>query len=146
MSDKHTICLGNDIDRMVAKGWIDRAPNGWFVTFEEETRTLIQNAKFHAMITDIAKSRNWLYAGAKRSLLCWKRVLVNQFYAEINVPSEIVPSLDGMRVVIVNDTTSDMGKKRAAQFVEYLYSLGAEYRVVWSEPALRAYEELRRAA
>lgn len=146
MSDKYIICLDNDIERAKAKRWIDKAPNGWCVTFEEESRSLIQNAKFHAMITDVARKFNWIYAGEKRSLLCWKRVLVNQFYQEINVDSEIVPSWDGKRVVIVNDTTSDMGKKRAAEFVEHLYALGAELKIVWSEPALRAYEEMRRAA
>ena len=146
MSDKHIICLDSDIERAKAKRWIDKAPDGWCVTFEEESRSLIQNSKFHAMITDIARHFNWIYAGEKRSLLCWKRVLVNQFYQEINVDSEIVPSWDGKRVVIVNDTTSDMGKKRGAMFVEHMYALGAELKLVWSEPALKAYEELRRAA
>ena len=146
MSDKHIICLDSDIERAKAVRMVQRAPAGWFVTFEEESRSLIQNAKFHAMITDIAKFFKWIYAGEKRSLLCWKRVLVNQFYQEINVDSEIVPSWDGKRVVIVNDTTSDMGKRRAADFVEYLYQLGADLKLVWSEPALRAYEEMRRAA
>lgn len=146
MSERHTLCLDTDLDRAKAKRWIEQAPKGWYVTFEEETRSLSQNAKTHAMITDIARHFNWLYAGSKRSLLCWKRVLVNQFYQEINVSSELVPSWDGQRVVIVNDTTSDMGKKRMGQFVEFLYALGAELKVRWSEPALKAYEELRRAA
>jgi hypothetical protein len=146
MKDDHIICLDTDIARAKAKRWIDAAPDGWCVTFTEETRSLIQNAKIHAMITDIAKHFGWMYAGQKRKLLCWKRVMVNQFYQEINVSSELVPSWDGQRVVIVNDTTSDMGKKRMAQFVEYLYALGAELKVRWSEPALKAYEELRRAA
>ena len=146
MSQRHTICLDTDIARAKAKRWIDSAPAGWFMTLEEETRSLAQNNKIHAMITDLAKAFNWIYAGERRTLLCWKRVMVNQFYETIKVDSEIVPSWDGKRVVIVNDTTSDMGKKRMAAFVEYLYSLGAELKIVWSEPAMRAYEELRRAA
>jgi len=145
MTERHTIFLDTDIARAKAKRWIDSAPKNWFVTFEEETRSLLQNNKVHAMLTDIARHFNWIYAGEKRTLLCWKRVMVNQFYQMINVDSEIVPSWDGKRVVIVNDTTSDMGKKRMAAFVEYLYALGADLRIVWSEPALKAYQELRAA-
>jgi hypothetical protein len=146
MSDQHFICLDTDIERARAKRWIDAAPEGWIMSLQEGTRTADQNAKFHAMITDIAKNRGWMWAGKKRTVTDWKRILVNQFENDAGIDTEIVPSLDGQRVVVLGSQTRAFGKKKASDFVEYLYALGAEYRVIWSEPAMRAYEEMRRAA
>lgn len=148
MSEPFAIQINTEADRNKAFRWLKACPLGWIVLFEAERRSALQNSKFHAMIGDIRKARGGLWAGKVRSLEDWKRILVNQFESELGVQTDIVPSLDSERVVVLGSQTREFGKKKAAAFVEYLYALGGspEWKVVWSEPAMAAYYELRKAA
>ena len=110
----------------------------------EPSRTLEQNAKFHAMIGDIAKQCTFL--GKKWSLEDWKRLLVDAFENASGEPSKVVPSLDGRRIVSLGTQTREFGKRQAAEFVESLYAYGAENNVVWTPAALKAYRTIREAA
>ena len=58
----------------------------------------------------------------------------------------MIPSLDGAQIIVVpKKGTSDLGKQQMSEFIEYLYSVGADYNIVWSEPSLKAFEEYREA-
>lgn len=52
-SDTKTFVLGDERDRHHVASLVARAPEGWTVTFKPPSRTLAQNARFHAMISDI---------------------------------------------------------------------------------------------
>ena len=49
------ILLWTQTDRDTAIKWIKKAPLGCIVEFRENKRTNTQNAKFWAMLTDVAK-------------------------------------------------------------------------------------------
>jgi hypothetical protein len=58
----------------------------------------------------------------------------------------MIPSLDGAQIIVVpKGGTSDMLKPVMSEFIEYLYSVGADYNISWSEPSLKAFEEYREA-
>ena len=86
---------------------------------QEETRTHDQNAKFHAIIADIAKQAE--HYGAKWDVESWKRFLIDQFASETGLrASKVAPSLDGYRIVQLGLQSRSFTKDQASQFVDWL--------------------------
>ena len=95
------------------------------LNMEEEHRTHDQNAKFHAIISDIAKQAE--HYGAKWDVESWKRFLIDQFATETGIhASKIAPSLDGHRLVQLGLQSRKFSKEQASQFVEWLEAWCAE--------------------
>ena len=100
------------------------------------------------MMGDIAKQAQHL--NQRRSLNCWKRLLIEAFVQILRDEAkaqgkpnpfpagEVLPSLDGLRIVQVEVLTRDFSVRQAALFIEYLYAYGADIGVVYSEPIREA--------
>jgi hypothetical protein len=69
------------------------APDGYAVSVSEPSRTLEQNAKFHAICSDIAKS-GYRWAGKARTAAQWKVLLVSGHATVTKEGSEMVPGLE----------------------------------------------------
>lgn len=96
---------------------VAEAPDGYVVTISEPTRSLEQNAKFHAICSDLADSPlAWL--GKRRTLLEWKVLLVSGHAVATKEGSEMVPGLEG-EFVNLRESTAAMSKKRGASLIEY---------------------------
>lgn len=124
---------------------VAHAPDGYMVTISEPKRKDVQNDKFHAMCSDFAKQAT--YIGRKWDTESWKRILVDQFAEEmrqagtpIHQEGEVIPSMDGRRVVQLGIQTRTFYVKEASAFIEYLYAVGAELGVVWSGQQEREVE------
>ena len=88
---------------------------------KDATRTCPQNAKFHAMIDEIAQQAQHL--GAKWDAEDWKRLLLHEFAKQMNLPqSRIIPSLDGSGIVQLGLQSRKLTKEQASDFVEFLYA------------------------
>jgi hypothetical protein len=102
-------------------------PEGWRVTFQEPTRTLEQNAKFHALCTDIARSGlKWM--GKRRTSDEWKVLLVSGHSVATKEGTEMVPGLEG-EFVNIRESTARMGVRRAASLIEYTLAFCAMHNV-----------------
>jgi len=109
------------------------------ITLGREKRSSDQNDKCHPMIRDIAKGMNHQLLGTNEKQ--WRYFLLANFQGQ-----SMIPSLDGTQIIVVpKGGTSDMLKPVMSEFIEYLYSVGADYNIVWSEPSLKAFEEYREA-
>ena len=87
------------------------------MTISEPTRTGGQNAKFHAICTDLARSgAQW--AGKRRSAAEWKVLLVSGHSVATKEGAEIVPGLEG-EFVNIRESTARMSVKRGASLIEY---------------------------
>ncbi len=136
---KKAVHLVGELQRRTAMSYVADAPLGLMMTLSEPTKKRIQEEKYHAMIGDLAAQIEHL--GRKWDADDMKRLLVDDF-AEImraagsplHHDSRVTPSLDGRRIVQLGIQTREFRVKEAAQFIEYLYSIGAERGVVWSEP------------
>lgn len=105
----------------------------------------IQEEKYHAMIGDI--HRQCFRAFSSEGV---KAVLVNQFAQEMDDagtplanPGEKAWDWKTQEPVYVRPSTKKFRRAEASQFVEFLFSVGAEYQVTWSEKALAVYESYR---
>lgn len=92
------------------------------VSIGPKTRSVDQNAKFHAICTDIAKS-HMAWAGKRRKAEEWKVLLVSAHTVatkdDPDAPKpEIVPGLEG-EFVNIRESTSRMSVGRAASLITY---------------------------
>jgi hypothetical protein len=107
------------------------APDGWKVTVQEDNRTLDQNAKFHAICTDIARSKHpWM--GKPRTADAWKVLLVSGHAVATQEEAEVVPGLEG-EFVNIRESTALMGKKRGASLIEYAIAFCANHEIPTQE-------------
>ena len=106
------------------------APEGHAVTIAPASRTLDQNAKFHALCSDIAKA-GVEFAGKRRTAVAWKVLLVSGHATATAEGSEIVPGLEG-EFVNLRESTALMSKRRGASLIEYALAFCAmnEIRVM----------------
>jgi hypothetical protein len=84
-------------------------------------RSLDQNAKYHAILEEIAVQAAHL--GSKWDAESWKRLLLDSFARETNRPrGRVIPNLTGDGVVEIGLQSRKFTKADASEFVEFLHS------------------------
>lgn len=106
------------------------SPDGYLVTIQPPKRSMVQNAKMWAMLSDIAKQVIW--HGLKLSPDDWKDVLSASLRKEIRT----VPNIDGNGLVVLGMRTSQMTIGEMNEMIEFMYAFGASKEVKWSEEAI----------
>ena len=101
------------------------------VTVGEPKRTLAENALLHALLSEIAAQVEW--AGKKRDVEVWKRLVVSAWCRARGEKVEILPALDGHGIDIVPVRTSKLNKRDCAELIEFVYHIGAEHGVTFTE-------------
>lgn len=116
---------------------VNKAINGGPVVVKlmREKRTLDQNAKLWAMLTDVSKQVEWY--GRMLAEEDWKHVFTAAQYKQ-----DAVPGIEG-GFVVLGKSTSKMTKRPFAELIELIYAFGAERDVQWSEKATTVYEFYR---
>lgn len=100
---------------------------GMVVEIREPKRTLDQNAKFHALCTDLAASPvEWM--GKRRDAGEWKVLLVSGHAVATKQGAEMVPGLEG-EFVNLRESTARMTKARGSSLIEYTLAWMAEHGV-----------------
>lgn len=117
MSDKRIFVLVHAQARANAIEAVRSAPDGHQVILKPHNRTLDQNAKFHALCSDLEKAKaQW--AGKPRTAAEWKVLLVSGHAIATKEGAEIVPGLEG-EFVNIRESTAAMSKSRGASLIEY---------------------------
>ena len=105
----------------------DSAPDGWLVTVREPSRSLDQNAKFHAICTDIARSgAEWM--GKPRTADQWKVLLVSGHAVATKEEVEVIPGLEG-EFINIRESTALMSVKRGSSLIEYTLAFCANHGI-----------------
>jgi len=111
-----------------------RAGKALRMEIKAESRSDEQNAKYHAMLSEIAVQAQ--HMGAKWDAESWKRFLVYEFCKQLGLPQgQIVPSLDGSGIVQLGLQTRDFSKERAAEFIEFLEAWAADKEIIFKNVA-----------
>jgi hypothetical protein len=109
-----------------AKAMIDAAPTGHVVTIRAPHRSLDQNSRLWASLTDIANQVEWY--GRKLTPHDWKHV----FTASLRKLA-VVPNIEGTGFVALGLSTSGMSKGEFSELIELINAFGAERGVKWTE-------------
>jgi hypothetical protein len=123
------LVLWNDATRAKAIDWIRRAPRETRVTFQGPKRTLPQNDRLHAMITDIQTQMLW--HGQRLSMADWKLV----FMAALKQETRIVPNIDGTGFVQLGRSTANLSTQEMSDLLLIVEAFAARYGVKMKEPA-----------
>lgn len=115
------------------------APEGWTVTVSPPKRSLDQNAHFHALCHDIAKS-GMEWAGKKRTESDWKALLVSAHSVATKDHGEVIPGLEG-EFVSIRESTASMSKARASSLIEYTIAFAVSNGVELTETRKRGFWE-----
>ena len=102
------------------------------LTVKPATRTDDMNARLHATISDVAKQLEW--AGKKRDVETWKRLLVAAWLRARGEALEILPAVDGKGVDIVFQRTSKLSQRDCGELTEFIYAWGSEHGVKFAAP------------
>jgi len=102
------------------------------ITVGDPTRTLDQNSKLWACLSDIARQVQWPVDGKLQFLSPedWKDVLSAGLHKE----QRIAQGIEG-GFVILGQRTSQMSKRQLAELIEFIQYFGADRGVEWSEAA-----------
>lgn len=122
-----TVILGNREQRLLAKRLVDAAPIGAILNIRKATRSLDQNAKFHAICSDLARSKlEW--AGSRRTADEWKVLLVSGHTKATDGEVDVVPGIEG-EFVNIRESTARMSIARAASLLEYTIAFCASHGI-----------------
>ena len=80
------------------------------------------------MLADISKQMEW--AGKKRDIECWKRLLTAAWLRARGEPLEMLPAVDGHGVDIVFRRTSELTKAECAELCDYIMAWAIDNGVV----------------
>jgi len=92
------------------------APDGHVVKIGEPTRSLEQNAKFHAICEDVSKTAK--FAGRHRTPEEWKLLFVSGHSIATKRGQELVAGLEG-EWCNLRESTAKMSKARLSSLIEY---------------------------
>lgn len=114
--------------------WIHRAPTGTRVEFKAAKRTLPQNAKLHAMLTDI--SRQHTINGRRYSVVNFKLMFLTAYAEEIGMELKHLPAINRAGMIPCGRSSSDLSVEEMTGLIEWMLAWGVENDIVWSDPAL----------
>lgn len=117
------------------------------VTVEEHkpSRSLEQNAMFHAICGELAKRKKW--AGRYIDDEGWKRLLVDAWARESNrQQGDVVPSLDGASIVNLSIQTRRMTVADMADLITFAQAWAVENDVLLRDVAPRRDQKLANEA
>ncbi len=124
------LILNNAADRARAVHLIGHAPPGTRLEFKQIKRTLDQNARMWAMLTDVATQVPWGWEGEKLSTDDWKDIFMQGLKRELRT----APNLDRRGVVALGRSTSDLSKEEMSDLLGLIAAFGAKHDVIFYEP------------
>ena len=126
------LVLHNDAMRAKAIDWVRRAPPETRVEFKGPKRTLDQNSRMWACLTDL--STQLLWHGQRLSTEDWKQVML----AALKQEMRIVPNIHGDGFVQLGRSSSDLSKQEMADLMTIMEAFAARYGVKFRETGERA--------
>ena len=126
MSRAHVV-ISREPDRTLIMDWAQKAPFGTRVEFKGPRRSVAQNQKLWASLTDVARQVEW--HGQRLSTEDWKVLFLDALKRE----HRVVPALEGDGVVDLGRSSSDLSKEEMSGLLELILAFGANHGVVFHD-------------
>lgn len=127
-----TLIIATEHERRRAASWVMKAPWNTRIEFKEPKRSLPQNDKMWAMLTELAAQLP--YHGIKLAADDWKLLFLDALKREVRM----VPNLDSTGFVSLGRSSSDLSKAEMVDLIELIHEFGARNGVVFADEAGRA--------
>lgn len=129
---RYLVTLRSQETRHQAHRMIEAAPYGTRVEIKAEKRSLPQNARLWAMLTDVATQLPW--HGIKLRPEDWKLLFMDALKRELRV----VPNIDGTGFVNLGRSSSDLSKAEMGDLMELIAAFGAQHGVKFADEQVAA--------
>ncbi len=106
---------------------VEKAPDGTRVEVKAAKRTMPQNDKMWAMLTEVSLQVKW--HGQRLRPDDWKLIFLDGLDRE----TRMVPSIDGDGVVNLNVSSSDLTIAEMGDLIELIHMFGANHGVVFAD-------------
>ena len=134
MEEKQQFFLRNEQVRSNSIDFIRKLPTNekkpLIVRITPMTRTLEQNSKLHAMLSDISKQCE--FQGKKRDIDTWKAIFVSAHKIATGGQAEMAIGLEG-EVINLRESTAQMSVKRLASLITYIEAWGIQNGVHFND-------------
>ena len=120
-----TVWLRGEHQRRLAHQLIDKAPINAVVKISPEQRSLDQNNKMWAMISDVSRQKP---EGRTHVPEVWKAI----FMAACGHEVQFENGLDNKQFPL-GFRSSNLSKTQMADLIEYMYFYGSKHDIKWSE-------------
>lgn len=117
------IVLAGEREREKASRWIAKAPVNTRVVFRGPVRTLPQNDRLWASLTDISQQLTW--HGMKLTPDDWK----DMFMAALGGERRMVPNIHGNGFVDLGRSSSKLDREEFAELLTIIEAFAAEHDV-----------------
>jgi hypothetical protein len=125
------ITVRSSADRERAARLASQVPPGTRIAFKAAKRSLPQNDKLWAMLTEVSRQVNW--HGRKLTPDDWKII----FTASLR-KADVIPGIDPNTVVPLGMSTSSMSKAEFGDLLELIHAFGAQHGVIFSDDEVAA--------
>ena len=117
MTEKRYFVLAHSQARKNCVQYAQIAPDGWAVTFQPQNRNLEQNAKLHALFSDVAKTQKYL--GRALTLMQWKTLFISGHAIATGIDACVVPGIEG-EFCNIRESSAQMSVARMSSLIEYV--------------------------
>lgn len=126
---RYLITLHGSVDRARAAKYVAAAPFGSRIEVKAAKRTLPQNDKLWASLTDVAEQVLW--HGQRLRPDDYKLIFLDALKRELRP----VPNLDGSGFVELGRSSSDLTKSEMSDLIELIIAWGAQNGVKFKDDA-----------
>jgi hypothetical protein len=124
------ITLNGKDDTQRAMRWLTQAPAGTRLEFKAPRRSLPQNDRMWAMLTEVAAQLPW--HGVKLTPDDWKLIFLDALKRELRM----VPNLEGTGFVNLGRSSSDLSKDEMTDLMELIAAFGAKHGITFNDPVM----------
>jgi hypothetical protein len=124
---RYLLTLRSTAERERATRIVAQAPPGTRVEFKAAKRSLDQNAKMWAMLTDVAMQVKW--HGVTLRPDDFKLIFLDALKRELRA----VPNLDNTGFVNIGRSSSDLSKQEMGELLELIAAWGAQHGVTFHD-------------
>jgi hypothetical protein len=136
MSDKHTIYIRGDSQRVYADRLIKDCPIGYTVTIQPETRSQAQNRMLWELVKDLRAQVPFMREHSPDDA---KNILMNLAHDE----TRFLPKIDGGHFP-VGQRSSLLSKKQFSNLIEVIFMYGAQNDVIWSKDTEKSLDDYKK--
>lgn len=129
---RYLVTIRSSADKAEAVKIINAAPIGARVEIKAEKRSLDQNSRMWAMLTDVARQLPW--HGVRLRPDDWKILFLDALKRELHP----VPNLDGTGIVNLGWSSSDLSKEEMSGLIELITEFGTRHGVEFGDDAVAA--------
>ncbi len=117
--------------REQAIDWVRKAKTGSRVEFKGPARSLDQNSRFWAMLTDCAVQGR--INGQRYNTEAWKTMFMTAYAEECGLEIRHLPALNRAGMIPCGRSSSDLSVGEMSELMEWISSWGAENGIVFHD-------------